>query len=302
MTWPGRLARQRAKVAGKLLIVALSLATAGCSELRARQRAREGNRNFQDGDYRAAVDAYTASEQLYPLAVVALNKGLACRQLLLPGAKTPENERATDCALRAFKRLKQLSPGDARADQLYQQTLFDADRFNELVTLFQAQLARSPNDPAAINALVQVYSRSGQWDEALHWTEERANRRPLDAEAHYAVGVFIYNRLFEKGGGAEKSSFDPRPGPEPKQPPASAAGDIVGAQRVALAKQGIAQLERAVALRPGYADALTYLGLLYRQESFAYFDQPAAWQAAVDAAESYRQKAMAAHAEHEAKR
>lgn len=274
----------------------------GCSELRARQRAREGNRHFQAGDYRAAVQAYAASEQLYPLPVVALNKGLACRQLLVPGAKSAENERAVECALQAFTRLKQLSPKDARADQLYQQTLFDADRFEQLAQLFQAQLARSPDDPAAINALVQVYSRWGRWDEALHWVEERANRRPADAEAQYAVGVFIYNRLFEKGGGTEKSSFDPRPTPEPKPAPVFASGDITGAQRVALAEQGIARLKRALALRPDYADALTYLGLLYRQQSFAYFDQPAAWQVAVDAAESYRQKALAAHAEHTAKR
>lgn len=297
-----RRTRRRPKPASLLLLAALSSTLLGCSELRARQLAREGNRHFQEGDYRGAVQAYSASEELYPLAVVALNKGLACRQLLLPGAKTAENEHAADCALRAFARLKQLAPQDARADQLYQQTLFDADRFEQLVVLFQKQLARSPEDPAAINALIQVYSRWGHWDEALRWTEERANRRPNDAEAHYAVGVFIYNRLFEKGGGAEKSSFDPRPAPEPKQPPPFAEGDITGAQRVELAERGIAQLKRALELRPGYADALTYLGLLYRQESFAYFSQPAAWQTAVDSAESFRQKALTAHADHAAKR
>jgi len=303
MTQRDRLRRRSSKMAGNLLVAALSLAALGCSELRARKLGREGNRLFQEGDYRAAVVAYSASEQLYPLAVIALNKGLACRQLLLPGVRSRENDRAVECALESFKRLKQLSPADGRADQLYQQTLFDADRFEELVALFQKQLARSPDDPAAINALIQVYSRWGRWDDALRWTEERASRRAQDAEAHYAVGVFIYNRLFERGGGAEKSSFDPRPAPGEKKPvPAFSSGDIVGTERVALAKRGIAQLEQAVALRPGYADALTYLRLLHRQESFAYFDQPAAWQAAVDAAESYRQRALAAHADHAAKR
>jgi tetratricopeptide (TPR) repeat protein len=302
MNLPCGRTRRRSKSAKIPLFAAFALlALAGCSELRARQRGREGNRYFQEGNYAAAVQAYSTSEQLYPLAVVALNKGLACRQLLLPGAKTTENERATDCALRAFTRLKQLSPQDARADQLYQQTLFDADRFEELVVLFQKQLARSPDDPAAINALVQVYSRWGRWDEALRWTEERALRRAQDAEAHYAVGVFVYNRLFEKGGGPDRSSYDPRPSPEPKPAPAFAHGDIVGAQRSELAERGIAHLKRALELRPGYADALTYLGLLYRQKSFAYFNEPSAWQTAVDSAEFFRQKAMAAHAEHAGK-
>lgn len=284
-----------------LLISWLALTQLGCSELRARQLAREGNRHFQAGNYRSALQSYEASERLYPLPVVALNKGLACRQLLLPGAKSPENERAVECALSAFENLKKLSPGDERANQLYLQTLFDADRFEQLARIFEADLAQSPDDPAAINALVQVYSRWGRWDEALRWILERAKRQPNDAEARYAVGVFIYNRLFEKGGGPDKSGYDPRPHAEPKPAPAFAPGDIVGSERLRLADEGIAQLEKALELRANYADAMTYLGLLYRQKSFAYFEQPEQWQAAVDAAESYRQKAMALHAQHQPK-
>ncbi len=294
--------RPLAQAPRKLLFCLLMASLTGCSELRARQQARQGNRHFEAGEYQAAIEDYSASERLYPLAVVALNKGLACRQLMLPGAKTAENTRAADCALEAFARLKQLAPGDPRADQLYQQTLFDADRFEQLVTLFQKQLASSPDDPAAINALIQVYTRWGRWDEALRWTLERAKRRPQDPEAHYAVGVFIYNRLFEKGGGPDKSSFDPRPTAEAKAPPAFSAGDIVGKERVELAQQGIAELKRAIELRPSYTDALTYLGLLYRQESFAYLDQPSTWQASVDSAEVFRKQAAAQMAEHAGKR
>jgi tetratricopeptide (TPR) repeat protein len=286
-----------AQSAGKLLLLLLLASQAGCSELRARQHGREGNRYFREGDYRSAVTSYSASEQLYPLAVVTLNKGLACRQLLMPGAKGPESERAADCALASFRRFKELKPGDARAEQLYQQTLFDAERYPELVRLYEQQLARSSDDPAAINGLIQVYTRWDRWDEALRWMVERAKRRPADPEVHYAVGVFIYNRLFAKGGGQEKSSFDPRPGLEPKSPPPFAPGDITGKERVALAEQGIFELKRALELRPTYTEALTYLGLLHRQQSFAYFDQPAAWQAAVDAAEALRRQA-AARTEH----
>lgn len=289
---PRTEARNAAKIAEKLLISLLVVGLFGCQELRARQYGREGNRHFREGDYRAAVAAYSASEQLAPLAAVQLNKGLACRQLLLPGARTSENERAASCALEAFRRLKKLSPGDERAERLYQQTLFDSDRYDQLVELYQQQLRRAPEDPAAINGLIQVYSRWGRWDEALRWTEERTRRRPLDPEAHYALGVFIYNRLFEKGGGPEKSSFDPRPGREPKVAPAFEATDISGKERVALAERAILALKKAVELRPTYSEALTYLGLVYRQQSFAYFNEPDAWQAAVDSAEAYRKQAQ----------
>lgn len=281
-----------------LLILCASLSAFGCSEFRARQRAREGNQQFRDGNYAAAVSAYSAAEQLHPMPVISFNKGLACRQLMMPGAKSPENERAVACALRSFQRLKEQSPGDARADQLYQQTLFDADRFDALAQLYTAQLERNPTEPAALNGLIQVYSNAGRWDEALHWTIERAKRSPHDAEAQYAVGVLIYSRLFEKGGGPEQSTFDPRPqAATQKIPPVTNAGDITGAQRVALAEQGIEFLKSALQIRPAYAEALIYLGLLYRQESFAYFDQPAKWQAAVDSAEEFRKQATALHAQ-----
>jgi tetratricopeptide (TPR) repeat protein len=292
--------RERAR---KWLLALLLVPLAGCSELRARHRAREGNQRFRDGDFAAAVRAYVASEQLHPLPVVAFNKGLACRQLMLPGAKSAQNDRAVDCALASFARLKKLNPSDTRADQLYQQTLFDADRYQALAELYLSRLQAEPNDPAAINALIQVYSRWDHWEEALKWTLERARREPQNAEAQYAVGVFIYNRLFTRGGGTDKSSFDPRPSAEPKAPqPLFSAGDITGTERVALAEQGIDYLQRALELRPNYADAMTYLGLLYRQKSFAFFGEFAKWQAAVDSAESYRQKATALHADHAAKR
>jgi tetratricopeptide (TPR) repeat protein len=284
------------ELARNLVIVALAVASCGCSELRARQLAREGNRHFRDGDYSAAIQAYAAAQQLHPLPVVAFNQGLACRQLMLPGAKTPENERAVQCALSAFSQLKRLRPTDPRAEPLYQQTLFDADRFERLAQIYTAQLRGKPDDPVALNALAHVYLRWGRWDDALHWTIERAQRSPADAEAHYAVGVLIYSRLFEKGGGPDQSSFDPRPqGSGSKLPPPIVSGDIAGQARAQLAELGISHLKRALELRPTYADALIYLGLLYRQKSFAYFDRPLEWQAAVDAAENYRKQAIELH-------
>jgi tetratricopeptide (TPR) repeat protein len=286
------------KLARPLLVLVVAVSGFGCSELRARQQAREGNRHFREGNYTAAVAAYSAAERLHPMAVISFNKGLACRQLLLPGKKSAESAAAADCALESFKRLKQQNPDDPRADQLYQQTLFDADRFDALAQLYRAQLQHNPSDRAALNGLVQVYSNSGRWDDALYWTIERAKQAPRDAESQYAVGVLIYNRLFEKGGGAEQSAHDPRPGGTPKTQPMTNPGDITGQARIALAEQGIEYLKKALAARPAYAEAMTYLGLLYRQESFAYFDQPAKWQAAVDTAEEFRKQAIALQTRH----
>jgi hypothetical protein len=64
----------------------------------------------------------------------------------------------------------------------------------------------------------------------------------------------------------------------------------MGAQRVALADLGIKYLQRALALRPQYREAMVYLNLLLRQKALAYFTRPSLWQAAIDQAEVWRTK------------
>ncbi|HEY2903244.1 MAG TPA: hypothetical protein VGL59_21860, partial [Polyangia bacterium] len=122
--------------------------------------------------------------------------------------------------------------------------------------------------------------------------------------------------LSSRGGGAEMVSFDPRPkiadedeapttaprkrgaAVEPAMrtptPPPTAANDITGGLRVELADEGISYLQKALALRPRYSEAMTYLGLLERQKSFAFFADPAQWQAAVDRSRGWQEKASAA--------
>jgi tetratricopeptide (TPR) repeat protein len=277
-----------------LLLAALS----GCSELRARNHARKGNQLFMEGNYPAALQEYTRAEQLLPtLPTILLNKGLACRNMMMPRAKTPASERSVECALAAFEKLKQLEPADPRGDRLYVQTLFDADRFEMLAQRYQQQLDRNPGDLAALNGLIQVYSRWDRWDDLLRLTIRRAELQSRDAEAQYSVGVLIWSRLFQKGGGAERAAYDPRVEPKPPPPPIG-EGDIVGDERARLADQGVVYLEKALAIRPKYREAVTYLNLLYRQKSYAFFDRPEEWQACVNAADQWRKRALELEAEH----
>jgi tetratricopeptide (TPR) repeat protein len=279
----------------RLVLLALALGSGGCSELSARSHAREGNRLYRDGDYPGAVREYTEAERLKPnFPVILFNKGIACRQLMLPGAKSKENDRAVDCALAAFSKMKETNPADPRGDQLYVQTLFDADRYETLVGIFEKKVRAQPGDLLALSGLIQVYTRWGRWEQALHWMMERAKVDAKNAEAHYAVGVFVWNELFQGGGGQDKASWDPRPGATNAEPatPLFGTKDIYGERRVKLADLGISHLLKAIEIRPHYREAMTYVNLLYRQKSFAFFDRPEEWQKAIDSAEEWRKKAM----------
>ena len=309
----------------------------GCRAVRGRKMIQDANELYRLGRYQEAVALFHQAESFVPeLPVLWLNEGYTCRQLVVPGGRSDESRQAAACALDAFAHLKQLRPDDPRGDQLYVQTLFDAEDLPALERLFLERTQRRPDDLDAVRGLQQVYYKSGKWPAALQWSRRAAALRPQDAETQYDVGTFIWQLLSMRGGGAEMVAFDPRPklvendqnadedadadadageaaakpGRKAKRPARADAGptlrapapppgaptDIAGPLRVELADEGIRYLERALALRSRYPEAMTYLGLLERQKSFAYFAEPDRWQAAVDRARDWQEKAVAARA------
>jgi len=321
-----------------LLLIVAAVTAGGCTELRGRRRIREGTRLYREGNYGAARDAFASATELVPQIPQAwLGEALSCRQLMIPGATTPANEQAVDCALAALGQVRDRWPKDGRGESLYVQTLFDADRFPALISFYEGRLKKDPSDLAAVNGEIQTYTRSNHLEEALAAYQKKAALLPNDAEAQYAVGVFIWQQLFQRGGGPDKAAFDPRPdpnapppeaagekktkgkkkkakrakgkhkggAPEPaatpgappeeshKPPPLFSVGDITGGQRAALADLGVKYLQRALALRPQYREAMVYLNLLLRQKAMAYFTRPSLWQACIDEAEKWRLKVEA---------
>ena len=275
----------------------------GCGEVRGRRKVQEGNRLYREGQYKEAIAAFENAQQFVPeLPQLWLNKGYTCRQVLVPGAKTDDNAAAAKCAKEAFLRYQQIAPKDPRGEQLYVQTLFDADDFETLAKMYEERFRKDPRNIEALNGLIQVFTKWNKLDETLQWYARKAELQSTDPEAQYGAGVYIYTQLLQKGGGPDKSTHDPRPDPnkprEVKTHPGFGPGDIVSQQRVDLAETAIKYLEKAIALRPKYHEAMTYANLLYRQKSYAYFEYPDDWQKSVDeavrwAVRSYEARGMA---------
>jgi len=318
MSWTCTSSTRRRILLG-LAVVALG---AGCSEVRGRKLVQEGAELYKRGRYAEAVGVFEQAEALVPnLPELWLNKGYTCRQLIVPGSKDPQSQRAVACALAAFKRLGALRPGDARADQLTIETMFDAGDWPALERLFLERNRQKPDDVDVVRGLQQVYDKSGRWQQSLEWAKRIPALRQNDPEAFYGVGTYIWQVLQAKGGGPEMAAYDPRPrlpppgepaaaaqipagakgvkgkvtppAPVPVAPPAPVPGPeaLSGPLRAEIADEGIRYLEEAVRLRPRYAEAMTYLALLWRQKSFSFFDDVPKWQAAVDKANEWQKKA-----------
>jgi tetratricopeptide (TPR) repeat protein len=279
------------------------LVTSGCNEVRGRRLIQEGNELFKDAKFPEAVKKFEEAEAFIPnFPTLWLNKGFTCKRMIIPGSKSPENEKAADCAIKSFDTFRKLVPEDNRGDMLYTQTLFDADRFEQIVSIYKKRFEENPKDQQAVSILMQVHSKwdlatigeGGKLDEALRWYEVYVEQRPDDPEAYYAVGTFLYTQLNMKGGGPDKMCWDPRKNALNKEEcrPADKPGDLVGAQRVDMADKGISFLEKAIALRPTYTDAMTYINLLWRQRAYGLFPVPDEWWASMQKAEEWKVKTL----------
>jgi tetratricopeptide (TPR) repeat protein len=284
---------------------AIAVLAGGCTQVRGRKRIQDANELYRRGKYAEAVALYEEAEALVPdLPTLWLNKGYTCRQLIGPGGKDPESRRAAACALQAFQRLAEVAPHDPRAGELTLATWSDIEDYPALESTFLERNRRDPNDVDVVRGLQDVYYRWGKWPQALEWSKRAAALRPDDAEAQYGVGTFVWQILSARSGASEVATYDPWPHPAPgadgpvavRPPPTFALNDVTGALRVQLADEGIAYLGKALARRPRYPEAMTYVGLLWRQKSFGLFGDPIAWQGAVDEADTWQQKALLARA------
>jgi tetratricopeptide (TPR) repeat protein len=291
----------RSSTCASAVALALVLLPA-CSQVRGRKRIQEANELYRRGKYAEAVAMFKEAETFVPdLPTLWLNEGYTCRQLIAPGGKDAESRRAADCALTAFRRLRELAPRDPRAAELTMQTLFDIQDYPTLEAGFLTRHAAAPDDLDAVHGLQDVYYKEGKWPQALEWSKKAAALRPDDAQVQYGVGTFVWQILSTHGGGLPMAGYSPWPEVSAKGdasmtrlPPANTAGDITGPARAELADQGIDYLQQALARRPRYPEAMTYLALLWRQKSFAYFGDPIEWQAVADQADEWQLKAAEA--------
>src|SRR5579884_1501994 len=118
-----------------------------CSQVRGRKRIQDANELYRRGKYAQAVAEFEEAEAFVPeLPTLWLNKGYTCRQLIAPGGRDPESQRAATCALNAFKRLAEVAPRDPRATELTLQTWFDIGAYPDLEAAFLDRHRRDPGD------------------------------------------------------------------------------------------------------------------------------------------------------------
>jgi tetratricopeptide (TPR) repeat protein len=235
-----RIARRGLSAAALVILVA---ASSGCSKLKARDLLNKGVANFKNGQYDKAVEDFKEAKDLDPSLMNArLYLATAYASQYIPGAPSDENVTRGNAAINEFKGVLErdannLSAIDGIGSILFQMSgqPFNPEKFQESKTYHQKHIELKPTDP-------EPY----YWIGVIDWTLAfRAN-----AELRTAYNKDHINKQIKESDAL----------------PAAVRNDYV-AKDGALVDEGIANLQKAIQIKPDYDDAMAYLNLLYRRKA-----------------------------------
>jgi tetratricopeptide (TPR) repeat protein len=146
-------------------------------------------------------------------------------------------------------------PGDGTAENV---------RYFELATeQYNMVLARNPKQIEAIQGLAGLYLQMKKFDDAKLYYYKVLGLDPNDAESYYAVGVIDWSQTFQPRM-EERAKLGLKPDQPLKNREVCERLRAVNSANIA---EGIDNLNRALALRPDYDDAMAYMNLMYREKA-----------------------------------
>jgi tetratricopeptide (TPR) repeat protein len=210
--------------------------------MEARKRLNEGVQAYRDGQIDRAIVDFQNAKDLDPSLVNAqLYLATARSAQYIPGDPSPENAQHGNQALQEFRSILEAHPDNLSAIDGAGSILYN--------------LAGTPFDP-------------DKMEESKSYHQKHIELRPGDPEPYYWVGVIDWSLAF-RGNREMREDFNkvaknPVKNSEPT-PPSLAAR--FGQKYGEIVDEGIANMKKAMDLRPNYSDAMAYLNLLYRQKA-----------------------------------
>jgi predicted Zn-dependent protease len=118
----------------------------------------------------------------------------------------------------------------------------DAGVYDESERMFLAAKEAKPDDPSVYTSLAAYYNRQGKFDKTINALEQRAQRESNNPEAWQTIAVYYQ----------DEARKDSRLKETEKR-------DYIG--------KGLVAVDKALSIKPDYADAMTYKGLLLRLQA-----------------------------------
>jgi tetratricopeptide (TPR) repeat protein len=222
----------------------LSLFSVGCTKIKARSEIKEANNAYSHEDYPVALQHYASAKKIDPNSFPELDRMMAyCHVgIYVPEDKSPANEAHADQAIQLLSTYLRKKPNDRIARDALINTYLNANRTSQAIQYFQNYLQEHPADLEAVKSIATLYAKQGDFQNSLVWYEKITLLDSKNPESFYIFGVVCYEKIA-------------------KNPPAD------DGEKLAIIERGKQALQKAIDMRPDYAEAMAYLNLLWRNQA-----------------------------------
>ena len=218
--------------------LSLALMALISSALYAQDSINQGIAAFRNGNYKQAAEFFEQAVSSEPNNATAHSYlGTAYMSMWVPGSDSPNAHLAET----EFQRVLEL----------------DANNKTALASMASLKY----NEAASLRPREKLL----MLDQSLEWYKRLAAVDPNNKEAFYSMGVIAWSKWYPAFSEARKvAGLKPEdPGPLPDGP----RKQELKAQYSSILEDGLANLERALQIYPGYSDAMAYTNLLIRERA-----------------------------------
>lgn len=270
-------------VAAGLFALAVVPLLTGCTGINVRLAMNQGVSHYKAKEFEKAAEKFQEAITLNPgHAEAYLDLGLTYMELYEPGSEHEKDKAYAEGAIQAFKKYIRMNPESEKVEGYLINICKLSHRMPDAIDFYLEDYQKNSQEINLVKKLANLYHMSGDTEKAVEFFEKVAQLDPTSPEALYSVGVACWGRSYN----APFLDYD---------------------SRMALLDKGVGAMDRALALKPDYYEALAYLNLLYREKS-KYDISPAQsviWRQKADELQAksmdLRNKALAAQAAEAAK-
>jgi tetratricopeptide (TPR) repeat protein len=133
----------------------------------------------------------------------------------------------------------QLDPSDTTNYFMLAKIYEDNGNLDQAEAMYQKAKDMKPKDAAVYQQLAGFYQRQGEFDKLIEAVQQRAELEPNNPEAHYSIASYYWDEAYRNTRLSE-------------------------AQKKEYTDKGLAEVEKALKIKPDYVEAVVYKGLLLR--------------------------------------
>jgi tetratricopeptide (TPR) repeat protein len=226
-----------------IAVLAIAFGATGCAKLKARDLLNKGVSAFRNGQYDASIEDFKQAKDLDPTLINArLYLATAYATEYIPGAPSDDNVRVGQQAVSEFQDVLSVDPGNVSAIDGIGSILF--------------QMAGTPFTP-------------DKFEESKKYHQKHISLKPDDPDPYYWVGVVDWTLAYRANAEMRQkyNSENPKKQLKDADPLPDKLRTEFSQQYSGMVDEGLKMLDKAVELRPDYADAMAYQSLLLRQKA-----------------------------------